>query len=33
VYRLLRWIVLVVAAWAVVASVPSIARYLRIRAM
>jgi hypothetical protein len=33
VYRTARWFVLVGAAWAAVANLPSLARYLRMRAM
>ncbi len=33
VYRMLRWGVIVGAAWLAVASLPSVARYLKMRAM
>ena len=32
-YRLVKWSVLVGAAWCLVASLPSLARYLKIREM
>ncbi len=32
-YRGLRWVVLVTAAWAVLASLPGLARYLKMRSM
>ncbi len=32
-YRIVRWVVLVALAWAVTQTLPSVARYLRIRAM
>jgi len=32
-YRLARWCILVVAAWAALAALPSVERYLRMRAL
>jgi hypothetical protein len=32
-YRLIRWVVLVLFAWIVAHSLPSIARYLKMRSM
>ena len=32
-YRAVRWIVLVSAAWTVLVSLPGLARYLRMRSM
>jgi uncharacterized protein DUF6893 len=32
-YRLVRWVVLVTVAWVVAHSLPSLARYLKMRSM
>ena len=32
-YRIVRWFILVLAAWAALAALPSVERYLRMRAI
>ncbi len=32
-YRIVRWFVLVAIAWTVIAALPSLARYLKLRAI